>query len=139
MNKDKIINGPRLSKLPGNTDNTNNSVYYNQLLRAAEIKAPKNKNKNNSFAAQEVDFNKYLYLPRGYEGIAYTLYIIGIPYIVGITFIFFYVAHGVYSNFSLLDLSAFLIVWAIGYEITAATILTLIFFAFLKHLKQGKS
>ncbi|MDQ7044752.1 MAG: hypothetical protein Q9M32_02400 [Sulfurimonas sp.] len=114
-----------------------NSIYYNQMLRASERKTkdPRHKIKKD-FASQDVDFTKYLIVPKGYEGIAYTLYILIIPYIVGLTFLFFYVAHGAYESFSLLDLSSFMIIWAIGYEITGAIILTFIFFAFLKHLKH---
>lgn len=115
-----------------------NSVYYNQMLREAERKKRRKRTpvKEESFSSKKVDFSKYLIIPRGYEGIAYTLYFILIPYIVGITFLFFYVAKGAYSNFELLELNAFLIIWGIGYEITSAIILLFIFFSFIKHLKS---
>ncbi|MDB2562820.1 hypothetical protein N9X61_04375 [Sulfurimonas sp.] len=113
-----------------------NSMYYNQILREAENKKVRKVSKQNDFGSKEVDFSKYLIVPNGYEGIGYTLYFILLPYIVGITFLFFYVARAAYTNFALLDLSSFLIVWAIGYEITGAIILFFIFLAFLKHLKR---
>lgn len=118
-------------------NNQHNSIYYNQMLRAAENKRVKKSKEERSFASKNVDFSKYLIIPHGYEGLAYTLYFISIPYIVGITFLFFYVAKGAYSNFALLDLTSFLIVWAIGYEITGAIILFFIFISFLKHLKNS--
>ena len=118
-------------------NNLHNSIYYNQLLRASEKKKTRPaRRKSKSFGAKQVDLSKYLVIPTGYEGIFYTIYFLAIPWIVGITFLFFYVAEGAYSNFSLLDLTSFLIVWAIGYEITSAIILTFIFFAFIKHLKE---
>ena len=113
-----------------------NSVYYNQLLRSSEKKRKRTKSKEKDFTSKEVDFSKYLIVPSGHEGLAYTLYFIAIPYIVGITFLFFYVARAAYTNFALLDLSSFMIVWAIGYEITGALILTFIFISFLKHLQN---
>lgn len=127
-----------MSKQDDNNTNQRNSIYYNQLLRAAESKTKKLESDRieKSFASKEVDFSKYLLIPQGYEGIAYCLYFLSIPYFVGITFLFFYIAEGVYNNFSLLDITSFLIIWAIGYEITGAIILLIIFFSFVKHLKQ---
>ena len=107
------------------------------MLRASEKKRTKGPIKEKSFASKKVDFSNYLIVPRGYEGIAYTLYFLTIPYIVGYTFLFFYVAKAALDNFALLDLSSFLIVWAIGYEITGAMILFFIFIAFLKHIKNS--
>jgi len=113
-----------------------NSVYYNQMLRTSERKKRNVRIVEKSFGSKKVDFSKYLIVPSGYEGIVYTLYFLLIPYAVGISFLYFYVAKGAYSNFALLDLSSFLIVWAIGYEITGAIILFFIFISFLKHLQR---
>ena len=118
----------------GNTNN--NARYYNQMLRAAEKKVSKQRQPKN-FGSQEIDFSDYLIIPRGYEGISYTFYIIAIPYLIGLSFLFLYVAEGVYGDFSLLDLNSFLIIWAIGYEITGALILLFIFLAYLKFLKNS--
>lgn len=115
-----------------------NSIYYNQMLRATN-RETKVQPKKKDFASTEVDFSKYLIVPSEYKGIAYTLYLLAVPYIVGINFLFFYIAEAVYAKFSLLDLNSFLIVRAIGYEISGAIILIVIFFAFLKHLKQSDS
>ena len=112
-----------------------NSVYYNQMLRASEKKKG-HSHKDESFGAKKVDFTDYLIVPEGYEGIAYTFYFITIPYVVGLVFLYFYVAKGVHENFALLELTSFLIIWGIGYEITGAIILILVFFSFLKHLKS---
>lgn len=118
-------------------NNQQNSVYYNQMLRSNEKTRYKKPTKEKDFASRKVNFSKYLIVPTGYEGIVYTLYFILIPYIAGITFLFFYVAKAAYSNFVLLDLSSVLIVWAIGYEITGAIILFFIFISFIKHLKNN--
>lgn len=115
-----------------------NSVYYNQMLRASERKRPKRSVVEKSFASKKVDFSKYLIVPSNYEGLAYTLYFLLIPYAVGMTFLFFYVAKAAYESFALLDLSSAILVWLIGYEITAGVILFFIFISFLKHLKNSK-
>lgn len=128
-----------MSKIRELNNTKHNSAYYNKMLRAQEKKGGKNSPlKKSSFASKKVDFSQYLVVPSDYEGIAYTVYFILIPYIVGITFLFFYVARAAYTNFSLLDLSSFLIIWFIGYEITAGIILFFIFISFIKHLQNDK-
>lgn len=121
-----------------NNTNQRNSIYYNQILRASERKNKDRKSNivEKSFASKEIDLSKYLLAPHGYAGIAYCLYFLSIPYLVGLTFLFFYIAEGVYDSFSLLDITSFLIIWAIGYEITGSIILLIIFFSFVKYLKQ---
>ncbi len=117
-------------------DSQYNSAYYNQMLRASEKKGRKNI-QTKDFGSKNVDFSDYLIIPKDYEEIAYVFYFIAIPYIVGIIFLFFYVARAAYTNFSLLDLTSFLIVWAIGYEITGALILIAIFLSYIRYLKNS--
>jgi len=109
-----------------------NMVYYNQLLRADKKVQSKRISRNTSFTSQKVEISDYLYTPDDWEGFFYTLYFTFIPYIAGATFLFFTVAGGDYGNFKLLDMSAFLIVWIIGYEIVATFLLAVIFIAFLR-------
>ncbi|MFT5662177.1 MAG: hypothetical protein ACI9TV_002825 [Sulfurimonas sp.] len=117
-------------------NNQHNSIYYNKMLRSNEKKRSNNPVKERNFSSRKIDFSRYLIVPSGYEGIVYALYFILIPYVVGITFLFFYVAKAAYTNFALLDLSSVFIVWAIGYEITGAIILFFIFLSFIKHLQN---
>ncbi len=117
-------------------DNHRNSVmYYNQLLRDNKIKSEtkRNSHESTSFAQKKVDFSDYLPVIDGYEGIFYTLYFISIPYLIGATFLFFAVAGGKLEHFMLLEFSAFLVVWMIGYEVVAALILIAILISFFKH------
>ncbi|WP_373004813.1 hypothetical protein [Sulfurimonas sp.] len=110
-----------------------NMIYYNQILRADQKKKSTKKKKSTSFAKKEVNFKDYLYVPDGLESIVYTIYFVLIPYIVGSVFLFFTIAGADVDNFKLLDMSAFFIVWAIGYEIVATLILISILVMFLKH------
>ncbi|MEA1893048.1 MAG: hypothetical protein U9N33_10130 [Campylobacterota bacterium] len=110
-----------------------NMIYYNQMLRADKKKKKIKKKKNTTFAKQEVDLKDYLYVPEGYEFFVYTFYFLVIPYVTGVVFLFFTVAGADFSNFSLLDKSAFFIVWAIGYEIVATVILISILIMFLTY------
>ena len=107
-------------------------VYYNQILRA-DKKKNRVKKKPTSFTKQEVNFKDYLYVPEGWETFVYAFYIICIPYIAGAIFLFFTVAGAEFDSFKLLDMSAFLIVWAIGYEIVATLMLITIVVMFLKY------
>ena len=110
-----------------------NMIYYNQILRADQKKKSTKKKKPTSFAKKEVNFKDYLYVPDGLEPVVYTIYFVLIPYIVGSIFLFFTIAGADVDNFKLLDMSAFFIVWAIGYEIVATLILISILVMFLKH------
>ena len=114
----------------------NNLMYFNQMVekggrkeegKKVEKKAPK------SFSTQNVELSDYLKVVEGYEGIFYILYFLFIPYIVGAIFLFIFIAGGSFENFALLDSSAFLIVWMIGYEVVASCLLIGIFISFLKY------
>lgn len=120
----------------------NNMMYYNQMVRDGRAKKSSNVGRvaaQASFSSQKVDFSDYLLAPSGYEGIFYTIYFLTIPYVLGATFLFFFIAKGNYGNFMLLDTTAFLIVWMIGYEIIASLLLIAIFISFLRYEKKPKN
>lgn len=78
-----------------------------------------------SFSQQEVDLSETpLFFPDGFEKVFLGIYFITLPYIAGLLFLFFYVAHGDAELFlSLNDQSSFILSWAIGYEIIASLLL----------------
>lgn len=111
----------------------NNKMYYNQLQRANASKRKRRRNNNQSFGSKKVEIEDVIWAPSGYEGFFYFLYFISIPYMVGAIFLFFGVAQADFDSFVKLNMTAFFIVWAIGYEIVASLLLALIFILFLKH------
>jgi hypothetical protein len=113
-----------------------NMIYYNQILNADRKAQAKKISKNRSFTSQEVDIRDYLYSPDDWESIFYTFYFTFIPYLTGAIFLFFAVAGADYANFQLMDMSAFLIVWIIGYEIVATSLLLIIFMSYLRFRKN---
>jgi len=118
------------------TNKQKNANYYNQILERSKKKkdsTSRQKTKTPSFTSQSINLKDYFYVPEGMEFIVYSLYLILIPYIFGIVFLFFAVADADFDNFMLLNISQVLIVWAIGYEIVATLSLTLIFVLFLKY------
>ena len=114
-----------------------NSFYYNKLLekdRDDKIsKTKKAKIKIQAFGSQTVELKDYIYIPEGLEWLAYLVYVVFIPYVVGAIFLFFAIAGASYDNFMLLDLSKAFIMWAIGYEITASGLLIWIFTLFMQY------
>jgi len=114
-----------------------NSFYYTKLLeKEREDKPSKTKKpqvKIGSFGSQKVAIEDYIYIPENMKIVAYTFYIVFLPYIVGAIFLFFAIAGGSFDNFMLLDLKRAFIVWAIGYEIVAIGLLVWIFRLFLKY------
>ncbi len=95
------------------------------------IKRKKRNVRANSFAQQEVDFQKtpFLFFPPGKEMLFLGIYFITLPYIVGLIFIFFYISDGNPALFGSItvttDANPFL-TWIIGYELLAAFILLMI-------------
>lgn len=116
-----------------------NMLYYNQLImnerraKSMHDKHTKTVKKRTGFGSQKVDFKDYLFVPEEWEFVAYTLYFVGIPYIVGAFFLFLFVAGGSWDNFQLLNLNAFPVVWLIGYEIVAISLLIWIMFLYLTY------
>jgi len=116
--------------------NKRNIIYYNQLVmneRRAKASKKRARTKKKTFSSQEVSIKDFLFIPEQWESFFYILYGIGIPYIVGAVFLFFFVADANYDTFQLLNMNAFLIIWLIGYEIVAAFSLVWILILYLKY------
>lgn len=117
-----------------------NMIYYNQLMKSSQKKgAAKNKKlgtKKTSFSSKKVQLSDFAPVPEGWEYFAYAFYAIALPYTLGAAFLFLVVARGDYSSFMLLNMSAFPVVWLIGYEIVAVIMLIWILFLYLKHEDQ---
>lgn len=86
---------------------------------------PKKFKSATKFTQQDVDLAETpLFFPEGFEKIFLAIYFVTLPYIAGLFFLFFYVAEGSVDLFlSLNEEQAFMLTWAIGYEIIAALIL----------------
>lgn len=88
------------------------------------------------FFQKSLDYRDFVFSPEGYEGIVLSLYILVIPYLAGLMFLFLFVAEANYEYFLQFNLASFFIIWAIGYEVCAALILIGIFIAWLKHINN---
>ena len=78
-----------------------------------------------SFTKQEVKLQDTpLFFPEGFEKIFLAVYFVSLPYILGLLFLFFYIAEGKFEVFvSVNKESPFIMTWAIGYEILATLII----------------
>jgi len=78
-----------------------------------------------SFTKQEVKLQDTpLFFPEGFEKIFLAVYFVSLPYILGLLFLFFYIAEGKFEVFvSVNKESPFIMTWAIGYEILAVLII----------------
>ncbi|RUM60999.1 MAG: hypothetical protein DSZ03_09200 [Sulfurimonas sp.] len=97
------------------------------------------KKKNDDFLAREIDISDYIISPEGYESIVFSLYFLIVPYLVGLTVVFFYVADADFKTFQMIDFTTLFVVWMIGYEVIAAIILFFIFIAFLRSLARSSA
>lgn len=112
------------------------SVAPAKTLRSSRRKA------NEGFGSQQIDIRQYVPAPEGWGGVMFPLYFLLLPYLVGVLFIFLFVAGSDIDNFLVLDFTAFFVLWAIGYEIIAVLILTALIVSYIKwkwrHGKQKK-
>jgi len=88
------------------------------------------------FFNKSFDYRDFIFSPEGYEGILIWLYILIIPYLAGLAFLFLFVAKASYEYFLQFNLTSFAVIWAIGYEVCAVSILVGIFLAWLKHINS---
>ncbi len=118
-----------------------NLHYIDARREAREYRERHDKHRNkyvDSFGSQEVNVTDYIISPEGWEGVMFTFYFLAIPYITGIVFLFFFVARSDLDNFLILDISAFFVVWAIGYEIVASLILLMLFVSYIKWIMNSE-
>ena len=97
-----------------------------------------------SFTKQEVKLQDTpLFFPEGFESIFLAIYFVSLPYVLGLLFLFFYIAEGKFEVFvSVNKESPFIMTWAIGYEILATLIILWIIksaIAFTRNNARSKS
>ncbi len=123
------------------TEFTNNKPDARGRIRKYHARQDKyrriKQKKNEDFLAREIDISDYIISPEGYESIVFSLYFLIVPYLVGLTVVFFYVADADFKTFQMIDFTTLFVVWMIGYEVIAAIILFFIFIAFLRSLAQS--
>jgi|GEM_PF-6941643 len=115
-----------------------NMLYYNQMVKkdrkaTTDRAIKKEAKKKKSFTSQKVELKDFAPVPEGWEYFVYAFYAVVIPYTLGAVFLFFAVAGGRYENFMLLNMSAFPIVWLIGYEIFSVIMLCWILILYLQY------
>ena len=89
-----------------------------------------------SFAQKEIDVKAFIIAPEGYEAFMFAIYFATIPYLVGLAFLYLFIAKASFTHFLNVKLSSFFVIWAIGYEIIAVLALVLIAYAFAKSFKS---
>ena len=109
----------------------NDSQQYLERMREVRYRQQDN------FGSQNININDYILSPEGWESVMFFLYFLAIPYIMGLLFLFLFIAHASVTNFFVLDLTTFFIVWAIGYETIAVLILISIFISYLNYLQRS--
>ncbi len=103
-------------------------MVENKTSETSTIHSSKEKpiqNKNTNFSQKEVELSQTpLFFPEGFEKIFLVIYMISLPYIIGLLFLFFVVAESNVERFLAVNQeSAFFLTWAIGYEILAVLII----------------
>lgn len=118
--------------------NNNEPIRVKTNLAASKSFQKRNNTKrnNDSFAQKEIDVKAYIIAPEGYEAFMFSIYFLTIPYLVGLAFLYLFVAQASFSHFLNFKISSFFVIWMIGYEVTAVIMLAAIAYAFAKSFKS---
>lgn len=123
-----------------NKDSFNNDLFNNArgdtqkyLKRMKDARNTKQDN----FGSQNININDFILSPEGWETAMFSIYFLAIPYLVGVLFLFLFIAHASVTNFFILEFGAFLIVWSIGYEVIAISLLISIFISYINHARNS--
>ena len=118
--------------------NNNEPIRVKSNISASQNFQQRNNRKRNenSFAQKEVDIKAFVIAPEGYEAFMFGIYFITIPYLVGLAFLYLFVAQASFSHFLNFKISSYFVIWMIGYEVVAVTILAMIAYAFAKSFKS---
>lgn len=100
-----------------------------ESVKNYQEKSKKIRREKEAFLNREFDYRDYIFAPEGYEGIMLFFYIMVIPYLVALVFLFLFIAKSSYELFLSFDLTSFLIIWAIGYEICAVLAIIIFFYS----------
>lgn len=106
-----------------------NTLHNN--VQEYQAKSKKIRREKEDFLRREFDYRDYIFAPEGYEGIMLFFYIMTIPYLVALAFLFVFIAKSHYQLFLEFNLASFLVIWAIGYEICAAVAIIVFFYVWL--------
>ncbi len=121
-------------------ENLRSSLIANESRESAQNYQRQNlksrRRQEDDFFNKSFDYRDYVFSPEGYEGVVLSIYLITLPYLMGLMFLFIFVAEASYEYFLQFDLASFFIIWAIGYEVCAVLILAIIFLAWLKSISN---
>jgi hypothetical protein len=120
------------SALISDTARDNARAYQSENIKAR-------RQIEDDFFKKSFDYRDFVFSPEGYEGIVLGIYLMILPYLAGLAFLYFFIARANYEQFVHFNLASFAILWAIGYEVCAVLILVLIFLSWLKHISNRLS
>ncbi|HQS67029.1 MAG TPA: hypothetical protein PLM93_07585 [Sulfuricurvum sp.] len=95
-------------------------------------KSKKVRREKEAFLNREFDYRDYVFAPEGYEGVMLFLYSMIIPYLIALSFLFLFIAKSSYQLFLEFNLTSYLIIWAIGYEICAVLAIIIFFYSWFR-------
>ena len=110
---------PYLNTVKRSLDEEKIKIRKKQLNR-------KKKQVSKGFLSQNIDIDKYIYLPESIKKVMLLTIFIMIPYMLGNLFIFFILARFSFEKFESLQINSFMFTWAIGYEFVASILLATI-------------
>lgn len=91
---------------------------------------------NQGFFSQQMSLSNIIFAPEGYEEIVLALYFVTLPYLAGLLFLFLFIAEAKYEHFLSFNVTSFMVIWAIGYEVCAILIMAIIFLAWIRYLTK---
>jgi len=115
----------------------NSKALEIMVERPKQVKKPATKNAITNFSQRKIELEQApFFFPSGYENIFLSIYFLIVPYLMGLLFLFFYIAKANGELFlSISSKSSYLFTWAIGYEVLAAMFFIFIIKLFMDSIK----
>lgn len=121
------------TKFPKGSSSFLSHDYRSGGVKYSEKNSERRKAQEEDFLSQEFDYRNFIFAPEGYEGLMMFLYILTLPYLMGLVFLFLFVARSSYEYFLEFNLTSYFVIWAIGYEVIAVLLIGIIILAWLNH------
>jgi len=122
---------PYGSSSVSNSDRESARQYQNKNSKAR-------KQKEEDFFNKSMDYRNFIFAPEGLEEVMVGIYILLLPYLVGLAFLYLFIAEGNFEYFVEFDLTSFLVIWAIGYEAIAGSIILFIVVSAIRYYSKPR-
>lgn len=120
--------------------NNNSSLASNGARESAKQYQNKNskirQKKEEDYFNKSFNYRNFIFAPEGFEEVMVGIYILLLPYLMGLLFLYLFIAEGNFEFFVEFNLVSFFVIWAIGYEVIAGLIMLFIVLGAIRYYSK---